>query len=237
MLRVVKSGNCFILQPQDSELEFAVQDFRTSYWQTRPGFDTIASGRGSSCIIQLQHTRAILRQYHRGGFAGNLLSNQYLWMGKMMSRPWREWYVLLRARQAGLPVPDPIAACACRSGLWYRASLMTAYLDDTEMLTVRLRREKLDSDGWHRLGLLIRQMHEARIRHADLTSDNILIDSENRFYLVDFDKARMMNQLGDWQWRPLLRLQRSMEKRDKNQKLHYDANDWQTMMDSYQSSM
>jgi 3-deoxy-D-manno-octulosonic acid kinase len=197
--------------------------------------ETIASGRGSSCIVQLDHGRAILRQYHRGGLVGNLLSNQYLWMGKKMSRPWREWHVLLRAQQAGLPVPQPIAACACRSGFWYRAALMTAYLDDTEMLTVRLRRESLAADGWHRLGALIRQMHEAGIRHADLTTDNILIDSKNRFYLVDFDKARMMKRLGDWQWRPLLRLQRSMEKRDSIQKLHYNADDWQTMMDSYQS--
>jgi len=235
MLRVVKSGNCHILQPQDSEQEFSEQDFDTSYWQTRPGFEAIVSGRGSSCMIQLDNGRAILRQYHRGGLASNLLINQYLWMGKTMSRPWREWHVLLRARQAGLPVPQPIAACTCRSGFWYRAALMTAYLDDTEMLTLRLRREALEADGWHRLGVLIRQMHEARIRHADLTSDNILIDSKNRFYLVDFDKARMMNRLGDWQWRPLLRLQRSMEKRDRIQKLHYDADDWQTLMDGYQS--
>jgi len=235
MLRVVKSGNCFILQPQDSEVDFSTRDFDSNYWQTQPGYDTIAGGRGSSCIIQLEWGKAILRQYHRGGFAGNLLSNQYLWMGKMMSRPWREWTVLLRARQAGLPVPEPIAASACRTGLWYRASLITAYLDDTEMMTTRLRRESLPSDCWYRLGLLIKKMHHARIRHADLTSDNILLDSQDRFYLVDFDKARMMNDVGDWQWRPFLRFQRSIEKRNQVQHLHYDANDWQTMMDGYQS--
>ena len=235
MLRVVKSGNCFILQPRDSEQDFTEQHFKTAYWQTRPGYDTIAGGRGGSCVIQLDNTRAILRQYHRGGFAGNLLSNQYLWLGKMMSRPWREWYVLLRARQAGLPVPEPIAACACRSGLVYRASLITAYLDDTEMLTRRLQRETLESDCWHRLGLLVKQMQAEGIRHADLTSDNILIDSQDRFYLVDFDKARIMNHIGDWQWRTLYRFQRSMEKRNRNQKLHYDASDWQTFMDGYES--
>lgn len=235
MLRVVKSGNCIILQPQDSVLEFSEQHFEAAYWQNRPGYDTFAGGRGGSCVIQLDGTRAMLRQYHRGGFAGNLLSNQYLWMGKMMSRPWREWYVLLRARQAGLPVPEPIAARACRSGLWYRASLITAFLEDTEMLTQRLRREQLQPDCWHRLGVLVKQMQAEGIRHADLTSDNVLIDSQDRFYLVDFDKARIVNHIGDWQWRPLFRFQRSMEKRNRIQKLYYDADDWQSFMDGYQS--
>jgi len=235
MPRIVKSGSCFILQPQNSELEFSAQHFMTDYWRNRPGYDTIDGGRGGSCMIQLDDKRAILRRYHRGGFARNLLSDQYLWLGKLMTRPWREWQVLQRARRAGLPVPEPIAACACRSGLWYRAALMTVYLEDTEMLTRRLRREPLPSDCWQRLGLLLKQMHTAGVRHADLNSDNILIDSQDRFYLVDFDKARIMNRIGEWQWRPLYRLQRSIEKRNRIQRLHYDANDWQSMMDGYQA--
>jgi 3-deoxy-D-manno-octulosonic acid kinase len=78
-------------------------------------------------------------------------------------------------------------------------------------------------------------MHAAGIRHADLTSDNILIDSQDRFYLIDFDMARVMNRIDDWQWRPLYRFQRSMEKRDRKQKLHFDDDDWQELMDGYQS--
>jgi 3-deoxy-D-manno-octulosonic acid kinase len=88
--------------------------------------------------IGLDGRDAVLRRYHRGGAVGKLLSDQYLWMGKILSRPWREWKILERARRAGLPVPEPIAACICRSGLWYRAVLVTAYLEDTEMLTQRL---------------------------------------------------------------------------------------------------
>ena len=78
-------------------------------------------------------------------------------------------------------------------------------------------------------------MHVAGIRHADLTSDNILMDSSDRLYLVDFDKASIMGGLDDWQWQPLYRFQRSIEKRHKNQHLHYDADDWQVLMDAYQS--
>ena len=234
-MREVKSSNCYFLQQRDDSREFLQEHFEVAYWRQRPGYEVISSGRGGSIRIELDDKAAILRRYHRGGAVGKLLSDQYLWMGKILSRPWREWKILERARRAGLPVPKPVAACICRSGLWYRAILITAYLQDTETLTQRLQRIKLKPDCWHRIGLLIKRMHAAGIRHADLTSDNILIDSQDRFYLIDFDMARVMNRIDDWQWRPLYRFQRSMEKRDRNQKLHFDDDDWQELMDGYQS--
>jgi 3-deoxy-D-manno-octulosonic acid kinase len=234
-VREVKSSNCYILQQRDDSREFLQEHFEVAYWRQRPGYEVISSGRGGSIRIELDDKAAILRRYHRGGAVGKLLSDQYLWMGKILSRPWREWKILERARRAGLPVPEPVAACICRSGLWYRAILITAYLQDTETLTQRLQRTELKPDCWHRIGLLIKRMHTAGIRHADLTSDNILIDSQDRFYLIDFDMARVMNRIDDWQWRPLYRFQRSMEKRDRNQKLHFDDDDWQELMDGYQS--
>jgi 3-deoxy-D-manno-octulosonic acid kinase len=234
-VREVKSSNCYFLQQRDDSREFLQEHFEVAYWRQRPGYEVISSGRGGSIRIELDDKAAILRRYHRGGAVGKLLSDQYLWMGKILSRPWREWKILERARRAGLPVPEPVAACICRSGLWYRAILITAYLQDTETLTQRLQRTELKPDCWHRIGLLIKRMHTAGIRHADLTSDNILIDSQDRFYLIDFDMARVMNRIDDWQWRPLYRFQRSMEKRDRNQKLHFDDDDWQELMDGYQS--
>ena len=235
MTREVKSGNCYILQPRDGAQEFDVECFDVDYWKGKPGFENLGGGRGGSCLVEIEGNRAILRQYHRGGYVGNLLSNQYLWLGKTMTRPWREWKVLQRAIRAGLPVPRPIAACACRSGLVYRAALLMTYLEDTEMLTQRLARDILPPELWHRLGLLIKRMHGEGIRHADLTSDNILIDSQNRFYLIDFDKARIMNRLDSWQWRPLYRFQRSINKRHRNQPLNFSEDDWQAFMDGYQA--
>jgi 3-deoxy-D-manno-octulosonic acid kinase len=234
-MREVKTSKCYHLQQRDDARQLLDEYFEVSYWRQRPGFEVISSGRGGSVHIELDGRAAILRRYHRGGAVGKLLSYQYLWLGKTLSRPWREWKILQRARRAGLPVPEPIAACICRTGLWYRAALITAYLQDTETLTQRLRRTALKSGCWHRIGLLIKRMHAAGIRHADLTSDNILIDSQDRFYLIDFDMAQVMNRIDEWQWRPLYRFQRSIEKRDRNQKLHFDDNDWQNLMDGYQS--
>jgi len=235
MTREIKSGNCYILQPRDADSVFEIEYFDADYWIDKPGYASLGGGRGGSCLIEIGGRRSILRQYHRGGYVGNLLSNQYLWLGKTLTRPWREWKVLQRALAVGLPVPRPIAACVCRSGLVYRAALIMTYLQDTEMLTQRLAREKLPPELWHRLGLLIKRLQGEGIRHADLTSDNILIDSQNQFYLIDFDKARMMNRLDDWQWRPLYRFQRSINKRRLSQHLNFSEDDWQAFMDGYQS--
>jgi 3-deoxy-D-manno-octulosonic acid kinase len=235
MTREFKSSKCFILQSRECKHEFSDEEFTSDYWRHQPGHQATVGGRGGSYLIDIDGRQAILRRYQRGGHVGKLLSDQYLWLGWRMTRPWREWHILQRALKAGLPVPEPIAACACRSGLWYRAALITAYLEDTEMLTQRLQREKLPPESWHNLGLLVKRMHAEGIRHADLTSDNVLIDSQNRFYLIDFDQARVMNQIDDWQWQPLYRFQRSIDKRNRKLNLNYGEDDWQLLMDGYQS--
>ncbi len=235
MPREVKSGNCYILQPSARAEDFRREQFDPDYWRQQPGFAAIDGGRGGSCQIEIDGRKAILRRYLRGGFIGNIFNDRYLWLGKTLARPWLEWGILERAREADLPVPEPLAACICRYGLSYRAALITAYVDDTETLTDRLARARLKLGSWQRLGGLIRRLHAAGIRHADLNSDNVLIDSRNRFYLIDFDKARLMKQLDDWQWRPLYRLQRSIVKRNQLRHLHYAEDDWQALMDGYQA--
>ena len=228
-------SKCLIRQQQGVAWQFRDEHFDHEFWQHQPGFQATIGGRGGSCLIEIDGRKAVLRRYRRGGIMGGVLSDQYLWLGASLSRPWCEWEILMRARAADLPVPEPLAACICRSGLLYRAALITAFLEDTEMMTQRLQRQKLSRECWNNLGLMIKRMHLAGIRHVDLTSDNLLMDSKDRFYLVDFDKAQIMRNLDDWQWQPLYRFQRSLEKRHRQQHLHYDGDDWQAMMDGYQA--
>ena len=232
---MASSSRCRILQDPDRPRPLEARHFDPEYWRGQPGTEPVGGGRGGSLFIRLDGRTAILRPYYRGGAIGRLLKDQYLWFGLGLSRPWREWQILQRARRAGLPVPDAVGACVCRYGFWYRAVLITAFIDDTEMLTARLRRERLQHKDWARLGRLIKRLQAEGIRHADLTSDNLLIDSQNRFYVIDFDRARIMNRLDDWQWLTLYRFRRSMLKRDRKQRLNFSEDDWQAFMDSYES--
>lgn len=224
----------YLLQNKAGEVPLQSRHFDPAYWVGKPGYQPIAGGRGGSIRIQLGDEQVILRHYYRGGLVRKLFTDQYLWLGKHRSRPWREWQILLKAGEAGLPVPEPVAACVTRSGICYRAAIMTRYLVDTQTLAARLANSLLEPGDWYQLGLLIKRLHIAGIRHADLNASNILVDSVNRFYIIDFDRARLVKRLDDWQWRPLYRLQRSLNKFDRKQGIHYFSDDWQALMDGYQ---
>jgi len=230
-----KPANCYIQQRQDNLPQLECKHFDLKYWEDKPGFQVVEGGRGGSVSIYIGETRVILRHYYRGGMVKKLISDQYLWTGKTRTRPWQEWMILVSARAAGLPVPEPVGACALKTGLIYRAAIMTRFLDDTQTLAARLADSSLDANSWHRLGLVIKKMQSQGIKHADLNASNILVDNEDQFYIIDFDKARVVDRPGDWQWQPLYRLQRSLEKFNRGHPLSYDTDDWQALMDGYQT--
>ena len=236
MGQLVQFERCYILHDEDAVGNLERKHFDTSYWQDKSESLPVYGGRGGSIRINLGGTGAILRQYLRGGLVAHVSVDRYLWLGRSRTRAWREWSILRLAIEAGLPVPAPLGVRVCRNGVLYRAAIITAYIKNSETLAERLTHSVLGHKSWQRLGLLLKQFQEKGFRHADLNANNLLIDEQDRFYIIDFDKARMMNNLDDWQWLPLRRLQRSLEKIDRQQKLNYRSTDWQTLMDGYQAT-
>ena len=232
-----ESARCYILQDENATVKLERHHFEVSYWQDKPGFSIVDGGRGGSIKAELNGDPIILRQYLRGGMIASLSRDRYIWLGKSHSRPWREWRLLKDASEAGLPVATPLGACVWRSGLFYRAAIITAYLEATETLADYLSHSALDQFRWHQLGLLIRDLQRKGFRHSDLNANNILIDQASKFFFIDFDKGRKMKTLDNWQWSALYRLQRSLLKIDKQKNLQYREDDWQALMDGYQSSL
>ena len=70
----------------------------------------------------------MLRHYHRGGLVSLLSSDQYIWRGEELTRPFAEWSITYRLHRAGLPVPAPIAARYSRHGRTYRGDIITERL-------------------------------------------------------------------------------------------------------------
>ncbi|MCP4488224.1 MAG: 3-deoxy-D-manno-octulosonic acid kinase [Gammaproteobacteria bacterium] len=230
-------ATCCILQAEDFVDKLEGQHFDVDYWRDAPGFSELDGGRGGSVKIELQGLAAVLRQYKRGGLIRYFSADRYIWAGKSRSRPWREWQVLRKAHEAGLPVARPLGACFWRSGFYYRAALITAFLEGTETLAERLARSVLDQNIWFQLGRLLKNMQSLGFRHADLNASNLLIDQDSNIYVIDFDKGQVMKKLGNWQWSVLYRLQRSLVKIDSFKNLNYAEDDWQALMDGYQSSL
>ncbi len=231
-----ESARCYILQDENATEKLERHHFDTGNWQEKPGYRVVEGGRGGSIKIDLNGQAAILRQYRRGGLIKRISKDQYIWLGKSRSRPWREWCLLRAAKDAGLPVAKPLGACVWKAGLTYRAAIITAYLENTETLADFLTHSTLDQTLWYQLGLVIKNMQTLGFRHTDLNANNLLIDQDSRIYIIDFDKGRRMKQLDNWQWSALYRLQRSLIKIDKQKSLHYREDDWQALMDGYQAS-
>jgi len=235
MGQIIEFEGSYILHDEELTGSLDLQHFDPAYWRDKSGTSTVFGGRGGSIKININGRPAILRRYLRGGMATRLSTDRYLWPGKSRTRPWREWAILKLAIEADMPVPRPLGACVWRSGLLYRAAIITAWIKDTETLAERLLSRQLEKESWYELGLLLRQFQEHGFRHADLNANNLLINPQEKFFIIDFDKAVVMKSLQDWQWIPLRRLQRSLEKIDRQNHLHYRPSDWQALIDGYQS--
>jgi 3-deoxy-D-manno-octulosonic acid kinase len=64
---------------------------------------------------------------------------------------------------------------------------------------------------WGAIGAAIAACHRHGAHHADLNANNILLDREDRPWLIDWDRGRI-EAAGAWQARVLDRLQRSLAK-------------------------
>jgi 3-deoxy-D-manno-octulosonic acid kinase len=191
-----------------------------------------ALGRGATQFIELGGMGCVLRHYRRGGWMAPLLGDRY-WRAELpRTRAWREWHLLAKAFDLGLPVPQPVAARVVERGLFYTADLITRHLTDTRTLSLVLRETALSADTWQAIGRCVRRFHDAGIYHADLNAHNILLGMAEEavtgaVYLIDFDKGEQRRPASDWQLSNLARLQRSLIKlQGQSNHFYFAENDW-----------
>lgn len=203
-------------------------------WQQTGRILRSSAGRGQAYFLQADGEEIwVGRHYQRGGLLAWINHDRYLWTGAEPSRPAGEFNMLAQLYNQGLPVPRPIAARAVRRGPWYRADLLTRAIPDTQPLADYLSQSGLADQHWYQLGQTVARLHACGIWHADLNARNILVSSDRRFYLLDFDRARRRRP-GRWQTANLRRLQRSLHKfAQRWSGLHFQEADWQHLVAGY----
>ena len=164
-------------------------------------------GRAAAWFIKLDGTQAVLRHYRRGGMAAHFARDQYVWRGVEHARSFAEFSLLQLMRTMDLPVPRPLAAMVRRSGLIYRAALVTERIPAARPLAAFS-----DPDKWSAAGYVIAQMHHAGIWHADLNVFNILVDARDKIWLIDFDRGRHIKMNAGLRAENISRLLRSVRK-------------------------
>jgi tRNA A-37 threonylcarbamoyl transferase component Bud32 len=134
---------------------------------------------------------------------------------------------------AGLPVPSPLAAPYERYGLGYRADLITELLPDTHSLASALAAGDVGLSTWAAVGRCIRVFHDYGLCHADLNAHNILLDANEKVFLIDFDRGARRAP-GLWRDANLARLRRSLDKlEDGRAQRRFDDAQWQCLLAAY----
>lgn len=185
--------------------------FDARHWMEKSAAIPTPAGRGETLFIEHAGRSWVLRHYRRGGFMARLSADRYLWTGEERNRAFREWRLLHELHAQALPVPAPVAARYRRFGLTYSADLITERIAGAQPLSALLAAGPLAASTWRAVGRCIRSFHDAGVYHADLNAHNILVDSGERVFLIDFDRGTRRTP-GAWRAANLARLNRSLEK-------------------------
>jgi 3-deoxy-D-manno-octulosonic acid kinase len=208
--------------------------FDPAWWQARGQVRAGAEGRGGVLFIEADGRRLVLRHYRRGGWAARVSADRYWWHEERSARSFLEWQLLYLMHSAGLPVPQPVAACYRRTGRYtYSADLLTERIGGVRSLAERLLAAPVALSGWVAIGRCLRRFHEDGVYHADLNAHNVLLDEQWSAWLVDFDRG-CLRRPGLWCDANLVRLRRSVEKITSGlPSEHFSDADWASMLDAY----
>lgn len=209
--------------------------FAAENWQaSEPVTGTLrTAGRGKTMIVRDGDSEFVLRHYLRGGLAGRIVRDRYLWLGEVATRCFAEFRLLAKLGDLGLPVPQPAAAHYRRHGLFYSADLLTVRLPGVCSLADRLAAREASEGFWQELGAGIARFHSAGVFHADLNVYNVQMDDKDEMFLLDFDQGKLL-RAGPWRQKNLARFHRSLQKlKTMNPAAHFSDAAWNWFLQGY----
>ncbi|MGN6520992.1 MAG: 3-deoxy-D-manno-octulosonic acid kinase [Dokdonella sp.] len=196
-----------------------------------------AGGRGGVVFVDTPAGACALRHYHRVGLAARVSADVYVWTGAARTRAFREFDLLARLADLHLPVSLPVAACYRRSGLGYRADLLTRRIEGAETLAARVARGELDPRLAERIVGTVARFNRAGAFHADLNAHNVLVGGDGGVSLIDFDRGRMRKPHFTWQQANLARLLRSLRKLGARHLDGFESRFWHPLLAAYHDAM
>lgn len=190
-------------------------------------------GRNQAHFLTYADHDMVLRHFHRGGLMGRVNNDLFLRLGAKKSRAFQEFELLKLMRLKGLAVPRPLAARYVPRGLTYRADIITQRIPNAQTLAQILQTKELPPYLWVAIGAEIKKLHSHRVFHSDLNCRNIMIDTSEAVWVIDFDKCEM-RKAGPWMQANLDRLERSLKKvATQSPDFHWQPKDWEHLLSGY----
>jgi len=223
---------------------FSPEMLTSEFWQQKNAVTGSAQGRGTTWFVEFvsqqkslqPNQQWVLRHYYRGGLIGKIINDQYFYTGQKNTRAACEYQLLNTLQKLALPAPKPIAFRVIKQGLFYQADLLSSRIENAQDLVAILSDNEITEEIWVEVGMVIRRFHDAGIYHHDLNSHNILLDKNNKVWLIDFDRGEQRHSSTSWQQANMARLLRSFEKeKAKLPNFHWEKSDWKFLLKGYLS--
>lgn len=232
---ITVNHNCWIITDEKYQGKLDSQWFSDTYWLNQGRLLGASSGRGSAWMVKSTKEKMMLRHYYRGGVPAQFIRDRYLWMGLNKTRSFSEYSLLAKMTELNLPAPAPIAAQACKVGLFYQANILIEYITHTSTFAGLLNTDST-TESWLQVGQTIALFHNHGIYHADLNAHNILIANE-QVYLIDFDRSKRCKPRSRWQNANIKRLKRSIDKLTTSNYIMTNEEKWQQLLAAYQEAL
>jgi len=189
MDEIIKNKNIYIQYDSNVFNNFTEKLFNVNYITKEGLIKSEINGRGKTLEIEYFGKEFILKHYIRGGFISKISYDNYIFSSLASTRSVREYNLLNNLFLKGLPVPKPAALKVVKNKFTYNASLITCKIKNNGTLHDFIIKNKMNNNLWFLLEKTLKDFYEHNVYHSDLNSKNILIDSNNNFHLVDFDKS------------------------------------------------
>ncbi|MCK7459355.1 3-deoxy-D-manno-octulosonic acid kinase [Idiomarina aminovorans] len=221
----------------DSDIIETIEDkyFKAQYWQQQKAIAGNSTGRATVWFIQQGDLGLLLRHYYRGGLVGKINKDRFLREPADKSRAIHEFDLLLKLRELKLPVPRPVAARMEKTGVFsYKADILVEVIPGAVDVYRLLKERQLSAELWQKLGNVIKQLHDTGVYHSDLNCHNLMLDDNDKAWIVDFDKCDFREN-GDWKEANIQRLLRSLRKeKEKNETFYWkESRDWPELLTGY----
>jgi len=147
----------------------------------------VLGGRGGIVRTELKGVgNVVIKPYNRGGLIRHINKKTHVRIRSFRSAA--EFELTKRLLAWGVSVPEPVAWIVC-GRIFYRAWLVTREIPEADTLA-----DITDLNRTARLMAEVRrqvmQLVEHRVLHVDLHPGNVLIDRQDRIFLIDFDRAK-----------------------------------------------
>ncbi len=153
----------------------------------------VAGVRGEVLKKNINGTDLVVRRYRRGGLVRYFLKDTFIKPLSNSYRPIQEFEILNSIKK--LNVPKVIAVAVKESSLTYSGIIITENIKDSfNFLNQKPSSNEEIKEIAYKAGLLARKIINEKVFHPDLHLGNVLYDKNGEVYIIDFDKASVINK-------------------------------------------